>query len=114
MDRRESPRVDVDLDIRFDGEQPYGWQGSKIVDLSLSGAKVVLPTTAIQPSWGTSVSLRLPLPDGQPPLSVKGIVWRWEPKGVVVLFVGLSHDSERDESAWAGAAKPKIGQVVKK
>ena len=91
-DRRKSRRVEAELDIRFDAEQPYGWRGSKIVNLSPFGVKVALPGTAIQPAWGTSVRLHLTGPNGQPPVSVKGIVWRREPQSMALMFVELGRE----------------------
>ena len=80
------------MDISFDAEQPYGWRGSKIVNLSPFGVKVALPETATQPAWGTSVQLCLTGPNGQRPVSVKGIVWRSEPQSMALMFVELGPD----------------------
>ncbi len=91
-DRRRSPRIAAELDVSFEGERPYGWRGSKAVNLSLIGAKVALPGTAIQPAWGTAVQMRLASPAGHSPVSVKGIVWRKEPESMAVLFVELGRD----------------------
>jgi hypothetical protein len=91
-DRRRSPRVEPKMDISFDAEEPNGWRGSKIVNLSPFGMKVALPAAAIQPAWGTSVQLHLTGPNGQPPVSVKGIVWRNEPQSMALMFVELGRD----------------------
>ncbi len=91
-DRRRSPRVDAELNVSFDAERPYGWRQSKIVNLSLLGAKVALPGTATQPEWGTAVQMRLASPTGHSPVSVKGVVWRKEPESMAVLFVELGQD----------------------
>lgn len=88
-DRRKGPRVDTELEARFEGEQPYGWRGSNIVNLSPYGMKVTLPSTAIQPAWGTPVRLRLATVDGQPPIAVKAIVWRREPNALALLLVDV-------------------------
>lgn len=90
-DRRKSPRIDAELEIRFNGEQPYGLRGSTTVNLSPFGVKVALPAMPLQPSWGTSVLLQLALPDGLPPISVKGVVWRRELHSTALLFVELGH-----------------------
>ena len=88
-DRRKSFRVNAELDVAFEGEQPYGWRGSQTVNLSHSGVKVALPASAIQPAWGTRVKLRLAPPGGQRPISVNGLVWRREPGNMALLFVDL-------------------------
>jgi len=86
-ERRNTPRVDAALDISFDAEKPYDWRG-KTVNLSPYGVKVGLPASAIRPTEGTSVQLRLVGPD-PPPIAVKGMVWRREPKSTTLLFVDL-------------------------
>jgi hypothetical protein len=90
-DRRRSPRVDAELDINLAAEAPRYWQG-KTINLSTIGVKVALPATASQPPWGTSVQLRLAGADGQPPISLKGLVWRREPDTTAFLFVELSRE----------------------
>ena len=93
-ERRRSPRVDAELDINLDAEAPRYWQGwqGKTSNLSTIGVKVALPAAAAQPPWGTSVQLRLAGPDGQSPISLKGIVWRREPDSTAFLFVELSRE----------------------
>ncbi len=91
-DRRRSLRVEAELDVAFEGEQPYGWRGSQTVNLSSSGVEVALPASAIQPAWGTRVKLRLAPPGGQRPISVNGLVWRREPGHMALLFVDLNRD----------------------
>ena len=90
-ERRRSPRVDAELDLNLDAEESRYWQG-KTINVSTVGAKVALPAAAAQPPWGTSVQLRLAGPDGQSPLSLKGIVWRREPDSTAFLFVELSRE----------------------
>ena len=90
-DRRRAPRAAVQLDINFDADRPRYWQG-KTIDLSPFGMKVAWPATVPQPLWGTGVRLRIAAPDGQPPLSLKGIVWRREPQSIVLLFVELGRE----------------------
>lgn len=87
-ERRKSLRADADLDINFEAETPYDWCG-KTINLSPYGVKVALPASAIRPSEGTSVKLRLVAPDSGVPISVTGMVWRREPKGMVLLFLEM-------------------------
>lgn len=91
-DRRQSRRADAELETRIkDPEQPHGWRGTT-VDLSLSGVKVAFPDMPFRPSWGAGVEVRLAAADGQPPLVLKGIVWRREPQSLAVLFVELGRE----------------------
>ena len=92
-DRRRAPRADAELDITLDAEMPRCWQGTyKTVNVSTTGVKVAWPATGAQPSWGTGVQLQLAGPDGQPPIWVKGIVWRREPDSTAFLFVELTRE----------------------
>jgi hypothetical protein len=90
-ERRKHPRIDAELDIAFEAEKPYDWRG-KTINLSPFGVKVGLPASAIRPSEGTSVQLRLAAPDAPSPMAVKGMVWRREPKTTTLLFVDLGRE----------------------
>jgi hypothetical protein len=90
-DRRRARRTEVALEINFDGDMPHYWRG-RTVDLSPFGVKVAWPPTAVQPLWGTGVRLRIASPNGQPPISLKGIVWRRESESVVLLFVEMRQE----------------------
>lgn len=90
-ERRRARRIEVALDIDFDADTPHSWKG-RTIDLSPYGVKVAWPPTAVQPLWGTGVRLRIASPDGQPPVSFKGIVWRREPERIFLLFVEVSHE----------------------
>ena len=99
-DRRRAPRGDAELDINLDAERPRYWQG-KTINLSTSGVKVAWPATAKQPSWGTSVQLRLSGSDGQPLISLKGLVWRREAESVAFLFIELKPEQRERLKALA-------------
>ena len=90
-ERRTCHRADAELDISFDAEKPYDWRG-KTLDLSPYATKVNLPASAIRPSEGTSVRLRLVAPDEPAPIGLKGMVWRREPKSTTLLFVDLGRE----------------------
>lgn len=90
-ERRKCARVDAELDISFDAEKPYDWCG-KTLNLSPFATKVNLPASAIRPSEGTSVQLRLVAPDEPAPIGLKGMVWRREPKSTTLLFVDLGRE----------------------
>jgi len=92
-DRRRAPRADAEFDITLDAEMPRCWEGTyKTVNVSTTGVKVAWPATGAQPSWGTGVQLQLAGPDGEPPIWVKGIVWRREPDSTAFLFVELTRE----------------------
>ena len=90
-DRRKTPRTDAELDISFVAKSPYNWRG-KTLNLSPFGVKVALPASAIRPSEGTSLQLRLGARDNGPPISLKGMVWRREPESMALLFVELGRE----------------------
>ena len=90
-ERRKYARVDAELDISFDAEKPYDWRG-KTLNLSPFATKVNLPASAIRPSEGTSVRLRLVAPHEPAPIGLKGMVWRREPKSTTLLFVDLGRE----------------------
>ena len=48
-----------------------------------------MPASAIRPSEGTSVKLELSAPPDPEPMSLKGMVWRREPKSTILIFVEL-------------------------
>jgi hypothetical protein len=90
-ERRRVPRAEAELDIRFDAEKPYDWRG-KTINLSPYGVRVALPASAIRPSEGTSVKLELSAPPDPAPLSIRGMVWRREPKSTILIFVELGRE----------------------
>jgi len=90
-DRRRAPRTDAELDVSFEAEKPYDWRG-KTINLSPFGVKVALPASAIRPSEGTSLQLRLGAPDNGPPIALKGMIWRREPKSTTLIFVELNRE----------------------
>ncbi len=90
-ERRKVSRTDAELDIAFDAEKPYDWRG-KTINLSPYGVKVALPASAIRPLEGTSVKLLLTAPPSAEMLSMKAMVWRREPKSMVLIFVELGRE----------------------
>jgi len=71
------------------------WEGTT-VDISQGGAKIALPATWAKFPLGTSVQLKVALPDNQPPISVHAMVWRRDPTCMALLFLDRqSKDIER-------------------
>ncbi len=88
-ERRRAPRAKVALDVDLDAVPFRLWQG-KMINLSTIGASLAWPATADQPPWGAGVDLRLAHAKGQPPVSLKGVVWRRDRDSVAILFLELT------------------------
>ena len=54
--------------------------------------KVALPASAIRPSEGTSLQLRLGAPDNSRSIFLKGMVWRREPKSTALVSGELGRE----------------------
>lgn len=86
-DRRRYLRVDVALNISVEALGTE-WQ-AKTVDLSPCGVKVALPAHWATLPPGTSVDVRLALPDGESPLALTAHVIRIDLDGVALDFHDL-------------------------
>ncbi len=87
-DRRRYPRAEVDLVVLLDANPDITLRGTA-EGLSPFGVKLRLHAADPRLSAGTLARLHCSLFDGEPLLSVEGLVWRVDPDGVVVVFVGL-------------------------
>ena len=88
-ERRRYPRADVACDIILANDNGSRWRGQTI-DLNQFGVRVRFEKDEPGPSAGTVLRLQLALPDAQPSLSLKGIVWRVAAQGSVVVFSNLA------------------------
>lgn len=87
-DRRRYPRVGVALDISVEAAGRR-WD-AKTVDLSPYGVKVALPPNGgIKLPPGTTIQLRLLLPDGGSPLALTARVVRTDRDGIALCFEHL-------------------------
>ena len=86
-DRRRYPRVGVALDISIEAAGRR-WD-AKTVDLSPYGVKVALPANKIKLPPGTTIQLRLILPDGESPLALTARVVRPDRDGIALCFEHL-------------------------
>jgi hypothetical protein len=87
-DRRRYPRVGVALDISVEAAGRR-WD-VKTVDLSPYGVKVAVPPNGgIKLPAGTTIQLRLVLPDEAPPLALTARVVRTDRDGIALCFEHL-------------------------
>jgi uncharacterized protein (TIGR02266 family) len=71
VERRQAPRVLVDLEVDCRSEDNYLFAGT--ADISASG--IFIRTTTPEPP-GTNLNLRLAADDGDPPLELEGeVIW---------------------------------------
>ena len=88
-DRRRYPRVGVALDISVEAAGRR-WDG-KTVDVSPYGVKVALPADGgIKLPPGTTIQLRLVLPDDNAPLALAARVVRTDRDGIALCFEHLA------------------------
>jgi hypothetical protein len=73
MERRLTLRMKAQFRSSFSSPQIVGGEGT-VVDLSYTGCRIA---TLAQVPRGTSLEVRLILPDDLPPLTVKSCIVRW-------------------------------------
>jgi CheY-like chemotaxis protein len=90
-DRRRSPRVVVAWNVTLENDGGVQWAG-EMIGLGPFGVKVKVETEESGLSEGSIVRLRFAPPDGKfpTPMSVKGMVWRVDPDGLVIVFLDLN------------------------
>ncbi len=90
-DRRRSPRVVVAWNVTLENDGGVQWAG-EMIGLGPFGVKVRVETEESGLSEGSIVRLQFAPPDGKfpTPMSVKGMVWRVDPDGLVIVFLDLS------------------------
>ena len=87
-DRRRYPRAEIDRVVLLEANLNIALRGT-VAGLSPFGVKVRLHAEDPGLSAGTLARLHCPLFDGEALLPVEVLVWRVDPDGVVVVFVGL-------------------------
>ena len=90
-DRRRSPRVAVAWNVTLENDGGIQWAG-EMIGLGPFGVKVRVETEESSLSEGTIIRLQFAPPDGKfpTPMSVKGMVWRVDPDGLVIVFLDLN------------------------
>jgi hypothetical protein len=73
MERRLALRLKAQFRSSFSSQEIVGGEGM-VVDLSYTGCRI---TTVVQVPHGTSLEVRLILPDDLPPLTVESCIVRW-------------------------------------
>lgn len=94
QERRRYPRVDPDWKVMLESEDGTRWRG-KTIAFNQFGVKVVLETGQAGPPSGTVLRLQVEVRHGEPPMSLKGIVWRLDGQDPVVVFSNLTTDEFR-------------------
>lgn len=90
-DRRRHPRVAVAWNVTLENDRGLQWAG-ELISFGPFGVKVSVETEESSLSEGSIVRLQFSPPDGKfpTPMSVKGMVWRVDPDGLVIVFLDLN------------------------
>jgi hypothetical protein len=83
--------VAVAWNVTLENEGGTQWAG-EMIGLGPFGVKVRVETGDSGLSEGSLVRLRFSPPDGKfpTPMSVKGMVWRVDPDGLIIVFIDLN------------------------
>lgn len=90
-DRRRHPRVAVAWNVTLENDRGFQWAG-ELISFGPFGVKVSVETKESSLSEGSIVRLQFSPPDGKfpTPMSAKGMVWRVDPDGLVIVFLDLN------------------------
>ena len=88
-DTRRFPRAEVEWDVTVEapGRRP---QKATISGLNPFGAKLHPRAKHSAPQEGATLHIHFAPPDGEPPLVIKGLVWRIDRDGQAIVFINLS------------------------
>lgn len=88
---RRFPRSEQEWEVILEepGSRP---KKGKLSGLNPFGAKLRLRAKQQGPPEGTAVQLRFSPARGEPPMTIKGLVWRTDRDGQAIVFVNLSSD----------------------
>ncbi|MBI2155162.1 MAG: hypothetical protein HYU24_15890 [Candidatus Rokubacteria bacterium] len=88
-DTRRFPRAEAEWDVTVEtpGRRP---QKAKLSGLNPFGAKLHLRARQSAAPEGTTLQIHFGPPDGEPPMVIKGLVWRIDRDGQAIVFVNLS------------------------
>lgn len=67
-------------------------QKGELSGLNPFGAKLLLRSRHSLPPEGTTLHLHFSPPDGEPPMTLKGLVWRTDRDGQALVFINLKTD----------------------
>ncbi len=88
-DSRRYPRAEMEWDVTVESPGSRAKKG-KLTGLSPFGAKLRLRPKQPAPHEGATVRLRLVPSRGEPPLAIKGLVWRTDTDGQAIVFINLN------------------------
>lgn len=87
-DTRRFPRAEAEWDVTVEtpGRRP---QKAKLSGLNPFGAKLHLRAKQSPSPEGTTLQIHFSPADGEPPMVIKGLVWRIDRDGQAIVFVNL-------------------------
>ena len=88
-DSRRYPRAAKEWDVTLETAGSRAKKG-KLSGLNPFGAKLRLRANQATPPEGAGVQLRFAPSRGEPPLTIKGLVWRTDTDGQAIVFVNLT------------------------
>ena len=88
-DTRRFPRAAVEWDVTLETPGRRA-QKAKLSGLNPFGAKLHPRAKNPSPPEGTTLQLHFAPPDGEPPMLIKGLVWRIDRDGQAIVFINLS------------------------
>ena len=88
-DTRRFPRAALEWDVTVETAGRRS-QKAKLSGLNPFGAKLHPRAKNPAPPEGTTLQLHFTPPDGEPPMLIKGLVWRNDRDGQAIVFVNLS------------------------
>lgn len=87
-EKRRYPRAEAEWDVVVEAPGRRAQKG-KVVGLSPFGTKLRVRATKAGPPEGATLWLRFAPHDAEPPLAIKGLVWRTDADGQALVFVNL-------------------------
>lgn len=87
-DTRRFPRARAEWEVTVETPGRRAQKG-RLSGLNPFGAKLHLRSKESRPSDGATIQLRLAPPDGEPPMTMKGLVWRTDSDGQAIVFINL-------------------------
>src|SRR5712691_4991006 len=91
-DSRRYPRAETEWDVTVESPGSRAKKG-KLKGVNPFGAKLRLRAKQPAPRDGTTLQLRFAPSRGEPPLTIKGLVWRTDSDGQAIVFINL-HTSD--------------------
>ena len=88
-DSRRYPRAEMEWDVIVESPGSRAKKG-KLTGLNPFGAKLRLRAKQPAPHEGATVQLRFAPSRGEPPLTIKGLVWRTDSDGQAIVFINLN------------------------